>query len=463
MHRAGAPPGRVSRGAHLTLAWTVAVLAAGLACTIEEVTMVEVASVEVDPAQETLREGDTLVFAARVKDANGAPLDRAAVRWSSGDQSILAIDDRGRAEALRSGTTTVRATYQGADGTANVTVMPGHRISVSDAAVRLLSGKGGPPSAPASVLITNGGGGTLDGLSADVEYPPAGPTGWLTASISGSTAPAVLNLTGDPDGLGSGSYAATVVLSAPDAWSGPVELAVTLSVTGITFAEPPGGATVQEGGGTDGFTVALDTQPEGDVVVALTSSAPGVVAVEPRSLRFTSLDWDIPRVASVTAVADDDVVDGERTVGVVLSISTGLSDPAYRPALDRTVMVTVVDDDIADFTITESDGTTSVTGDRGTDSFTVVLTARPTSSVELRVRSENRKAVTVDPESVTFIPATWNVPQTVTVTSANRGDDDDDDDKGPRTTTIRVSVHDSSSDDAFDDVPDQTVRVTTNR
>lgn len=460
MHRAGAPPGRVSaRRAGVTLASMVAVLAAGLACTIEEVTMVEVASVTVDPAQETLREGDTLVFAARVKDENGATLPRVEVRWSSGDPSVLAIDDRGRAVALRSGTTTVRATYQAADGTADVEVMPGHQISVPATAVRLLSGKGGPPSAPVSVQVTNGGGGTLSGLSAEVAYPAAGPTGWLTATISSKTAPAVLRLTGDPRGLASGSHVATVVLSAPEAWGGPVELAVTLSVTGITFAEPAGGATLQEGGGKDGFTVALDTRPEGDVVVDLTSSDPGVVAVEPRSLRFTSLDWDVPRVATVTAVEDDDVVEGERTVGIVLSVDSALSDPAYRPALDRTVLVTVVEDDIAGFTITESGGETLLIGVGGTDSFTVVLTARPMSRVELRVRSEDRKRVTVGPENVTFTPATWNAPQTVTV----RGRDDDDDDDGSRTTTIRVSVDDSDSDDAFDDVPDQTVRVTTIR
>lgn len=161
------------------------------------------------------------------------------------------------------------------------------------------------------------------------------------------------------------------------------------------------------------------------------------------------------------------MIEGERTVGIVLSIDDALSDPAYRPALDRTVIVTVVEDDVAGFTITESGGETSVTGDRGTDSFTVVLTARPTSSVQLRVRSEERRAVTVDTERVTFTPASWNVPQTVTVAGAGRGerddDDDDDGDKGSHTTTITVSVRDSRSDDAFDDVPDQTVSVTTNR
>lgn len=456
---------RMRRDRARGLVCTVAVLAAGVACTIEEVFTVEVTAVIVEPAQEVLGEGDTLVFTVRVTGEDGALLQGAHVRWSSEDQSVLAVDDRGRAQALRPGTTTVRATYQGAEGTAEVTVMPGHRISVSAAAVRLLSGKGGPPSAPASVQITNGGGGTLGGLSAEVAYPAAGPTGWLRAALSSTTAPAVLDLTGDPRGLASGSHAATVVLSAPGAWSGPVELAVTLSVTGITVAKPAGGVAVQEGGSTDGLAVALDTRPEGDVVVALTSSDPSEAAVEPRSLRFTSLDWDVPRSATVTA-ADDDMVGGDRTVRIVLSINDALSDPTYRPALDRRVTVKVFEDDVAGFTITESGGETSVAGAGRTDSFTAVLTARPMSSVELRIRSGDRKAVRVDPESMTFTSADWNVPQTVTVTDARKrkdDDDDDDDGKGSPTTTVTISVHDSSSDDAFDDVPDKTVIVTTNR
>lgn len=439
---------------------TVAVLAGGLACTIEEVTTVEVASVTVDPAQETLGEGDTLVFSVRVTGESGALLEGAPVQWSSEDPSVLAVDDRGRAEALKPGTTRVRATYQGAAGTAQVTVMPGYRISASVGSVRLLSGKGGPPSAPESVRITNGGGGTLSRLSAEVAYPAGGATGWLTATMSSTTAPAVLDLTGDPRGLASGSHPATVVLSAPGAWSGPVELAVTLSVTGIILAEPAGGVIVKEGGGTDAFVVALDTRPEEDVVVALTSSDPREADVEPRSLRFTSLDWNTPRSVTVTA-ADDDVVEGERTTGVVLSIDDARSDPTYRPALDRTVTVRVFEDDVAGFTITESGGGTSLTGDRGSDSFTVVLTARPVSTVELRIRSRDRKAVTVTPEAVTFTPADWNVPQTVTV--SGRSGKDDDDDVGSRTTTVTISIDDSRSDDTFDDVPGQTVTVTTNR
>lgn len=50
------------------------------------------------------------------------------------------------------------------------------------------------------------------------------------------------------------------------------------------------------------------------------------------------------------------------------------------------------------------------------DTFTVVLTAAPTADVTMMLSSSNPNAGTVSPASVTFTPANWSTPQTVTVT-----------------------------------------------
>ena len=91
-----------------------------------------------------------------------------------------------------------------------------------------------------------------------------------------------------------------------------------------------------------------------------------------------------------------------------------------------------------------------------TDTFTVVLTAQPASNVALAITSGDIGEATVNPTMLTFTPANWNLPQTVTVTGV-----DDLLADGRQTTTITVSVDDAASDDAFDGVADQTVSAIT--
>ena len=62
--------------------------------------------------------------------------------------------------------------------------------------------------------------------------------------------------------------------------------------------------------------------------------------------------------------------------------------------------------------------------------------------------------VTVSPARLTFIPGDWNSAQDVTVTS--RVDNSDVD--GGDAYTVTVSVDDSASDEAFDDLDDQTLK-----
>ena len=60
---------------------------------------------------------------------------------------------------------------------------------------------------------------------------------------------------------------------------------------------------------------------------------------------------------------------------------------------------------------------TSEAGD--STSFTVVLATEPNSNVPLKLSSSNTSAGLVSPSTLTFTPADWNVPQTVTVTGVN--------------------------------------------
>ena len=106
------------------------------------------------------------------------------------------------------------------------------------------------------------------------------------------------------------------------------------------------------------------------------------------------------------------------------------------------------------FTVSESARTVAETG--STQTFTVVLTAEPSSNVVVDVASNDTGEATVSAASLTFTTGNWNVAQTITVTGIN-----DDVDDGNQTSTVTLSVNDASSDDTFDSLADQTVSVTT--
>ena len=109
----------------------------------------------------------------------------------------------------------------------------------------------------------------------------------------------------------------------------------------------------------------------------------------------------------------------------------------------------------AGFTIAETDSSTSVDETGNTDTFTIVLDARPASNVRFDITSSDTGEATVT-SSLTFTNTNWNMPQTATVTGV-----DDDIIDGAQISTITVAVDDASSDEFVDSVADQTVTATT--
>jgi hypothetical protein len=82
--------------------------------------------------------------------------------------------------------------------------------------------------APKTVAVTNGGGGTLSGLTATISYTTG--NGWLTASLSSTTAPSTLTLTATPGSLSEGTYTASVAVSSGVASNSPQAVSITLTV-----------------------------------------------------------------------------------------------------------------------------------------------------------------------------------------------------------------------------------------
>tara|TARA_R110002074_G_scaffold388803_1_gene571733 strand:- start:637 stop:4164 length:3528 start_codon:yes stop_codon:yes gene_type:complete len=106
----------------------------------------------------------------------------------------------------------------------------------------------------------------------------------------------------------------------------------------------------------------------------------------------------------------------------------------------------------ASFTVSET--ALTVDENAGTDTFTVVLDAQPSSNVVFDISSDDTNEATVDKATVTFTTANWNMAQTVTVTGIDDAVTTND------VATIIISINDASSDNTFDSLADKTVAVT---
>jgi hypothetical protein len=172
-----------------------------------------------------------------------------------------------------------------------------------------------------------------------------------------------------------------------------------------------------EGGGLATFEVVLDTEPTASVTVALASSRPSEGRLSRSSLVFDASNWAEPQAVTVTGV-DDHVSDGAQRYTIVTAPAVS-DDPAYAGVDPIDLPLTNLDDEPslrvegADDVVTSEDGTTAT--------FTIRLATAPTADVSVPLSSSNTGEGKVSPASLTFTPATWNVPQTVTVT----GVDDD--------------------------------------
>ncbi|MFO1326856.1 MAG: Calx-beta domain-containing protein [Rubrivivax sp.] len=168
-----------------------------------------------------------------------------------------------------------------------------------------------------------------------------------------------------------------------------------------------------EGGQNATFTVRLASQPTSDVSVGVSSDDSGEGSAGPATLTFTPANWNQTQTVTVTG-ADDAAIDGDIGYGVDLEGSSG---DAHYDGVSATAAVTNDDDDSAGLVLGSVSRHTTEGGQTAT--FTVRLSAQPTSNVSVAVGSDDTGEGTVGPSALTFTPANWNQAQTVTVTGAD--------------------------------------------
>jgi uncharacterized protein (DUF1800 family) len=160
---------------------------------------------------------------------------------------------------------------------------------------------------------------------------------------------------------------------------------------GITLRHTSGTTVVTEGGASDAFVVALNRAPSGTVTVNVGSNAR--VTRSPASLTFTTSNWWVPQVVTVTA-EDDATVNGTQTFNLSLTSSGG----GY--SSNANASITARDNDgvpAGSLVITESGSSTTVSevspfNAANTDSYTIRLSSQPTQNVTVTVLPQRHVA-----------------------------------------------------------------------
>ena len=208
-----------------------------------------------------------------------------------------------------------------------------------------------------------------------------------------------------------------------------------------------------ESGGTATFTVKLDSEPTGDVALAVASSDTDEGTVMPATLTFTSSDWSTAQTVTLTGVDDSPpAADGSRSYTVTLTIDqTNTADAKY-DALSAVTVYAVNADNEYGLDVGSVSGQATEAG--GAATFTVALRTQPAEAVTVAVSSQDMSEGTASPPSLTFTTTSWNTAQTVTVTGANDTIDDG-------TVTWQVRLDPASGDTNYDGLANVDVSVST--
>lgn len=286
---------------------------------------------------------------------------------------------------------------------------------------------------PTSGLVTTEDGGTaqftvvLDtaptavvtvGLSSSNSAEGTASTRQLVFTADNWNLPQTVTVTGVADEAGDGDQGYTIV-TAPavsddthfDAID-PPDVSLTNTDTSRPFVISAISGDTTEGGGTATFTVALGFAPSSDVVIPLRSSDGTEGSITLSHLTFTPADWNTAQTVTVTGVPDG-VADGNQPYAIQLG-SVGSGDPAFAGLNPDDV--TVVNADADRLTVVASTISGPTTEQGGTATFTVVLTEAPTAPVVIPLSSSNTAEGSLAVNSITFTPADWDIPQSVTVT-----------------------------------------------
>ncbi|MGK5094208.1 Calx-beta domain-containing protein [Deltaproteobacteria bacterium TL4] len=203
--------------------------------------------------------------------------------------------------------------------------------------------------------------------------------------------------------------------------------------TGFTISALQG--QTSEAGETATFTIKLNSEPTGAVVLEVVSSDASEGTASPVKLTFTSSNWNANQTVTVTGM-DDESADGNQNYTILLTLNLAETKDlkGYGDLNPRDVAVINTDNETAGLIFSAVQGNTTEAG--GTATFTVKLQSKPTDNVLLEVATADSTEGTVSPSSLTFTLHNWNANQTITLTGVN-----DDVTDGNQNYTIQLTIN----------------------
>ncbi|MCU0755616.1 MAG: GEVED domain-containing protein [Xanthomonadales bacterium] len=137
---------------------------------------------------------------------------------------------------------------------------------------------------------------------------------------------------------------------------------------------------------------------------------------------------------------DDAITEANPHGATLLTAATTSAQPDFQGIAVPDVEVSIADNDAAGISVIESGGNTSVSEGGASDDYSIVLASQPQSTVTITL-SPNPQ-LTVSPSVLSFGPADWNLPRSVSVSAA-----DDTVVEGSHSGTLGFGV--TSSDPAY--------------
>ena len=171
--------------------------------------------------------------------------------------------------------------------------------------------------------------------------------------------------------------------------------------------------TIDEGDASATYTIALTSQPVGDVRVGIVSGDQRIAQVSPTAIFFTMDNWRISRTLTVTTVDDDIDNAPNRTTAVDHTFSGGGYDQVAMVRLP----VTATDDDAVGIGLSKS--SLMISENAVTATYTLRLNSEPVKSVTVTLVSSDPAVATVSPGVVVFNRANWDVARDIMVTTVD--------------------------------------------
>ncbi len=167
---------------------------------------------------------------------------RGDVSWSSSNTSVATVVSTGFVTAVGPGNSRITAQTATQSASTEITVPAPPAIQLAASTVSFTARAGAANPSAISIAVTNAGPGVLQGLTVDeIRYAAGQPGGWLSATLSATTATSVqassLQVSASVAGLTPGVYTSIIVVAAANAPNSPQNVGVTLTVTAAPTIE----------------------------------------------------------------------------------------------------------------------------------------------------------------------------------------------------------------------------------